>query len=291
MALRRRAARPRLGSAEITRTTALFPNAVFVQWDINTDESGKNLVDIFRAGGPEGPWEPLADSMPDAYQYLDNKFNLPPPTGSSEVREGFNQLSLSKDVWYMVTVTPPSGPANAFSSPPTVVEPGLDRRTRLFKRKILRDESTAFRNLNGIKLVVLKRKHWGTRCDECWDPLTKEGTKEHCRKCYGTTFEGGYWAPINIRGRRTPAPVQTQMTAHGESDVRHVTFIVLDYPAIRTKDLIIDVRRNQRFLVQSVSPTELKTVFVHQNIAASEIARDAVEYEVPVDPSTTPPLY
>ena len=280
-----------MANVQITRTTALFPSAVFVQWDIEPDESGQHVVDVYRAGSPNGPWEPIASSLASAYHYLDKNFNLPPPPMSTDKREGLNLFSLSREVYYMVTVTPPSGIANQFSSDPTPVEPGLDKRTRLFKRKILRDEATAFRRLNGIPLIVLKRLQWGTRCRECWDPVTKEGTKEHCKQCFGTTFEGGYWAPVLIRGRRTPGAVDTNMTAHGDSDVKLVNFILLDYPHVEYNDILVDLRRNDRFIVQRVTPTELKTVYVHQTIAASEIARDAVEYEMRVDPNTTPPLY
>lgn len=280
-----------MASVEITRTTALFPSAVYIQWDIEPDESGVHVVAVDRAGSPEGPWENIASSLPNTYQFVDRLFNLPPAVTSAEAHEGLNLFSISREVYYRVTVTPPSGSANNFSSAPTPIEPGLDRRTRLFKRKILRDESTAFRNLNGIPIIVLKRKNWGTRCKECWDPVTKDGTKEHCSNCYGTTFEGGYWQPVLIRGRRSPGAVDTQMTAHGDSEVKYVTFIVLDYPHLEYKDILVDLHRNQRYIIQRVTRTELKTVPVHQTIAASELARDAVEYEVPVDPRTTPPLY
>ena len=280
-----------MATVVITRTTALFPSAVFIQWDINPDESGTHVVDVFRAGAPEGPWQLIASALSNAYHYLDSNFNLVPPPEPIDRHEGLNLLSLSREVYYQVTVTPPSGMAGAFSSTPVSIEPGLDRRTRLFKRKILRDEATAFRRLNGIPIIVLKRLHWGTRCSDCWDPVTKEGTQEHCLKCFGTTYEGGYWAPILVRGRRSPGAVDSSTTAHGDSDLKFVNFIVLDYPHIEYNDILVDLRRNDRFIVQRVTATELKTVCVHQTIAASEIARNAVEYKIKVDPITTPALY
>lgn len=280
-----------MASAIITRTTALFPSAVFLQWDILPDESGAHLVDVYRAGAPNGPWENLASALPSTYHFLDKHFNLPAPEKRTDVREGLNLFSLSREVYYMVTVTPPSGSANAFSSAATPIEPGLDKRTRLFKRKILRDEATAFRRLNGISIVALKRKRWGIRCRVCWDPVTKEGTMEHCSTCFGTTYEGGYWAPVLIRGRRTPGAVDTALDAHGNREVKYVNFTVLDFPHLEYQDVLVDVRRNERYIVQRVTPTELKTVTVHQSIACSEVAHDAVEYEVPVDPTALPPLY
>lgn len=280
-----------MAAVVITRTTALFPSAVFVQWDIKPDENGPHVVDVFRAGAPDGPWETVASGLTNAYHFLDKNFDLPPPESRWRTREGVNLLSISREIYYLVTATPPSGMLHQFSSVPTPIEPGLDKRTRLFKRKILRDEGVAFRHLNGIPIIALKRRQWGTRCPECWDPVTKEGTKEHCLRCFGTTFEEGYWAPVLIRGRRTPGSTETNMTPHGDSDVKYVNFITLDYPHLEYNDVLVDQYRNDRFLVQRVTATELKTVYVHQTIAVSEIARDAVEYAVKVDPMMAPPLY
>lgn len=281
-----------MASVVINRTTPLFPSAVFVQWVIFPDEAGAHLVDVYRSGSPMGPWQPIAQSLLNTYQYLDDRFNVPPPPQpATDEQEAFNLLSLSREVYYLVTVTPPSGLANAFSSAATPIEPYLDTRTRLFKRKILHDEATAFRSLNGVPLAVLKRLRWGTRCRECWDPITREATHEHCPHCFGTGFEGGYWAPVQIRGRKSAAPVQTQITAQGNNDLKLVSFTVLDYPHLEYQDVLVDLRRNERYLIQTVTPTTLKGVIVHQVATASEIARNAVEYRVPVDPTASPPLY
>lgn len=280
-----------MSRVEITRTTALFPSAVFLQWDIIPDEAGSHIVDVARAGAPNGPWEVVEDSLKDAYHYLDNRFNLPPSRDPPAPHLGLNLFALNREIYYRVTVTPPSGSANAFVSPAVSVEPGLDTRTRLFKRKILRDESTAFRRLNGVPLAILKRRRWGEFCPECYDHVTRESTLERCPRCFGTAYVGGYWNPVYVRGRKSAAPVQTQMTSQGESDTKGVTFIVLDYPKLEYKDVIVDLRRNDRYEVQIVSPTELKGVTVHQSVSASELARSSVEYLLPVDPTATPPLY
>ncbi len=279
-----------MASVEITRTTALFPSAVFVQWNIAADETGTHLVDLYRSGSPEGPWESVAASMADAYNCLDNRFNLPPPPPGG-ARDGLNLFSLSREVYYQVVVTPPSGPANVFSSPPRPIEPGLDVRTRNLKRKLLRDMAVGFKHLNGIPLIVLKRRHWGTRCPVCVDPVTHESVLEHCTTCFGTGFTGGYWSPVLIRGRRSTAPVQTQMTAHGDSDTKVVAFTILDYPHVEYKDIIVDLQRNDRYQIQMVASTELKSVIVHQVATASLLGRNSIEYSLLVDPTSTPPLY
>lgn len=269
----------------IVRSTALYPSAVFLQWNVQSDESGDFWVDVFRAGGPDGPWETLASGLREAYNFVDADFNK--PSGGESV----NLFSLSRDVYYKVTVTPPSGSANAFSSDPTPIEPGLDKRTRLLKRKLLRDLAVGFKRLNGVPFAVLKRRRWGPRCPDCFDETLHEAAIEHCKTCFGTSFEGGYWAPTQIRGRREVAPVQTNLTSHGESDVKIADFIILDYPHLEYKDIVVDLRRNERYEVQRVTPTELKGVPVHQKLVASLLGHSSIEYFVRVDPHTTPPLY
>lgn len=280
-----------MAEARITRTTALFPTAVFVQWDVRSDESGPFFVDIARAQGPDGPWESIATGMRDAYNFLDDRFNLPPGDPRNNGREGVNLFSLARTIYYQITVTPPSGSANTFISEPTPVEPGLDRRTRLLKRKILHDQAVGYKRLNGIPLIVLKRRRWGDRCPSCYDPVTKESTLEHCPICYGTAFLGGYWAPTLIRGRREAAAVESQVTAHGDNDVKMNDFNVLDYPLIEYKDIIVDLVRNDRYQVQRVHHTELKSVTVHQKVSTSLLGRNSIEYKLLVDPTAVPPLY
>jgi len=272
-------------NVKITRTTAIYPTGIFVQWDIDSSESGVHLVDVARSGGPNGPWITVASALPNTYQYYDTNLNLP------DVSEGLNFFSMNHELYYQITVIPPSGIENKFTSPPTAVEAGLDKRMRLIKRKILRDSAIALKAINGIEIVALKRKNWGMRCSKCWDPVTKEGTIEHCDRCYGTTFEGGYWNPVLIRGLKDPAPTSSDMAPEGLSEKRMTQITILDFPQMEPDDLLVDLRNDDRYFVQVVTPREIRSVLVNQSIVASLIARDAVEYTIPIDLTSTPGLY
>lgn len=262
-----------------------------MQWDVQSDESGDFFVDVARAEGPSGPWEVIATGLRDAYNFVDQQFNLPPPAPGTAGRENLNMFSLARVIYYQITVTPPSGTVNSFASEPTPVEPGLDTRTRLLKRKILHDQAVGYKRLNGIPLIVLKRRRWGDRCPKCYDPVTKESTLEHCPVCFGTSFVGGYWAPTLIRGRREVGTVTTNTTAHGDADVEICDFNILDYPLVEYKDIVVDLVRNNRYEVQRAHGTQLKSVTVTQKITASLLGRNSVEYSLLVDPVDVPPLY
>lgn len=273
-----------MSGIHVTRTTPLHPSGVFLQWNIESDEGSPIIVDVARSGAPAGPWETVKASLRDAYSVMDD---LRAP--ASRRRTGPNQLSLARAIYYLVTATTPSGAT--IKSEPTPVEPHLDTRTRLLKRKILRDQAIGYRRLNGIVLVVLKRRRWGDRCPVCYDALTKQATQEHCPTCLGTSYVGGYWSPIAIRGRREAAAVQVNMASQGDVEQRVTDFNILDYPLVEAKDVIIDLARNDRYEVQRVHETELKGVPVHQKITAGLLSRSSIEYQVLVEPRSVPSLY
>jgi hypothetical protein len=283
--------RPTGPRVKITRTTALYPSAVFIQWDVDSEESGSFYVDVARSGSPQGPWESLASGLLDAYNFLDDKFNLPPAKDARAGRDGLNLFSLSRALYYQVTVTPPSGASNKFCSQPTPVEPGLNFVNRMLKRKILHDQGVGYARVNGVQLVVLKRRRWGNRCPECYDPVTMQATREHCLRCFGTSYDHGYWNPVLIRGRREAAAVETNIASEGDREQKLADFNILDYPLIDHKDLIIEIGRDDRYQVLRAHSTELNSVPVTQKLSTTLLSRSSIEYQILVDPVNVPPLY
>ena len=273
-------------TVEITRLLPLFPRGVFLQWDlINPTEVGSFRFDVYRSGGPEGPWEPLALGGVDIYNFSDVL-----PTTSTQSVGAINQLSLTRGIFYRVVVTPPSGCDNEVEVV-SIVEPRLDGPQRLLKRKILRDESLTFKKLNGVEVAVCKRMHWGPRCTVCWDKTTKAVTRANCSTCFGTGFTPGFFAPILTLGRRGTLPAAKQLAPQGIAEYRPTQVTILDAPKVEPDDVLVFLKDNKRFIVKAVIQTELKTVGVHQKLEVSELARSSVEYRIVVDPTRIPPLF
>lgn len=271
---------------EITRLLPLFPRGVFLQWDLkNATENGSYLFDVYRSGSSEGPWEQLLAGNVDAYNFYD-ELPVTPTVAIGDV----NQLSLTRGIFYKVTVTPPSGSVNS-ATIISEVEPRLAGRQRLLKRKILRDEAAAFRKLNGVEIAVAKRMHWGPRCPKCYDKYTKEVTRANCVTCYGTGFTPGYFTPVITLGRRGTLPASKQVTPQGISEFRPTQVTLLDVPKIEPDDVLVFLRDNRRFVVKVVLQTELQTVGVHQKLEVSELARSSIEYRLTVDPIRLPSLF
>src|SRR5512137_317287 len=273
-------------AVKITRTLPLYPNGVFLQWDLlDPVEQGTYVFSVYRSGSYLGPWDALVTNQPGVYSYVD-RFPIPSVAGMQDP----TQLSLVRGIYYKVECIPPSGLSSMVDSV-SAVEPQLDGKQRLLKRKILRDETVMLQKLNGVPVAILKRKHWGTRCTKCYDKYTKESMRANCTNCYGTTFVGGYFDPIITFAKRGTTPNNVGMTAQGKAEVAMTNVTMLDVPGVQDDDILVFLNDNRRFLVKRVLPTELKTVTVHQRLEVSELARSDVSYRVQVDPIRTPRLF
>ena len=275
-------------SVEITRIMPLYPNGVFLQWDLtNPTEAGTYTFNVFRGAGNAGPWEPLLVSAANVMNYVDKLATSQP---SSPVTVTPNLLSTSRSLLYRVTATPPSGDSNTVEAV-SQIEPKLTGRQRLIRRKMIRDESVLLRKINGTEVALLKRMHWGPRCLSCFDKYSKEVVRANCTSCYGTGFLPGYHLPIVTMARRGTGPIQTSITPQGKSDQAGNPITMLDTPDVEAGDVLVFLRENKRFLVQQQIQTELQTVSVHQKLMVVEIPRSSIEYRIPCDPLRVPSLF
>ncbi len=295
--------------AFITKITPWHPRKIRIQWELDeVGESGTFTFDVERSGSPGGPWTVVESGLTNVYTYDDML-----------VTEDADTLSLSRDIYYRIKVTPPSGASNSVYSLITNTDgqteteqldpipaigyrvnapgqyevspetnktqrPRRTERTRLFllRRTILRHELILLKKLIGIEFYLLKRRHFGTRCAACYDPYTNEVIKGHCDTCFGTSWTGGYFDPILILGRRKVSQVQTQIGKQTKDDTNHPQIQVLDFPLVDEGDILVEKQHNKRFLVKQRYHTTLKTITVHQTLSVSELERQAKEYAIPV---------
>lgn len=278
-------------TVEITRTTPVYRSpeetGVFVQWVVHSPPvAGIDSFRLERAGSPKGPFETVIENIED-YHFFDDLRHVPVPDAGT--RENLNFLSLQRNVYYRITATEPSG--TTYTSDPELIGDRLDRRNMLLRRKLHRDMWVGLKKFNGVPIVVLKRRHWGKRCTECFDPVTKSVTKPKCESCYGTSYEGGYWAPVQTYGRFTVTNVQTTLTSHGKADLSQLRCYMLDHPVLEPDDVVIHLRMNKRYIVKHRTQTELRTVPVHQVLVVNELPRDSVEYRITVNYDHVPAIY
>ena len=272
----------------LTKVTPLYPTRVFLQWDLdNPTESGSYTFTIERSGSSEGPWEVLLAGAQNHYNYIDDLTKQPayPDDGKPHL------YSLQKQFYYRVTAVPPSGCHNKATSEPHAIEDGLAPVAAGLRRRLRYDESVIFQRHNGVKLAILKKRLWGTRCPECYDPVTRSITKENCLQCYATGFLKGYWDPVVLYGRvNTPFNVNASTSERGKDESATQLITLLDIPLLQDNDLIVELASNQRHIVRKQVTTELRRKSVHQQVTTSIIERGAIEYEIYVDTRLVPPL-
>lgn len=265
---------------EITRTTPIYASSttagVFVQW-LPTDVPANTPDPVFtllRSGSPNGPFEVVAANL-TALHYFDAHIQ-----GESTL----GYTSLQREVYYTVT-------SSTARSAATVVGDGLPKRQRLLRKKIQRDISVAFRVGSGIMFAVLPRRHWGMRCTVCFDKLTKSVANSKCLSCYGTGFVGGYHEPFHVMSRKGVTNTQVTTSPQGKTEVNQLDMTILDYPRLSVDDIIAELRSDRRYVIRHITRTELRGVPVHQRVILSELARDSVEYRIPISSGQTPTFY
>jgi len=284
---------------------------VRMQWDLEeVGESGVFNFVVERSGSPGGPWTVISTSLPDTYTFDDTLNDA----------ETANTLSLQRDIYYRIKAIPPSGILNAVYSPIVNMEglsehtmlpeePGnperpipsaqfemtpqvniykypndrMDIRRRLYKRALMRNMYLMLRRLNGIKFALLKRRHFGTRCTNCYDPISRTVLITGCPTCYGTSWTGGYFTPIEILGRivRGTGGGQTQLSPQTKDDINTEHIQTLDFPRIEEGDLLVAKEVNRRYIVKGQYAPSLKVVITHQTLTCTEIARMAPEFSIP----------
>lgn len=269
----------------LTRITPLIPYGYFLQWSLRSEKaSGEYKFVVYRSGSAAGPWERLSDPLTNQYSFVDDLKT--PQAKSDDAYRRPNQLGLARRFFYRVVATLPD---NRQLEVIDDTDPELDPLHAQQWRRATTDFMLAMR-VQGVPIAVLKRRRWGVRCRSCSDSKTREIVRAACKSCWGTMFEGGYWSPMVVMGRRAPAQEATTTAPEQKSDAS-VTRIWLPYvPQVEKDDLLVFLRDNKRVVVDQQVQTEIATVTVHQVITGVEINHDNILYQYPVDLQNRRPM-
>lgn len=291
--------------AFISRVIPQHPSSVALQWELeDVTESGSFSFEIYRSGSPSGPWT-LLDTVSDVYLYTDTLAD-----------EEANTLAITRDIYYRVGAIPPSGMGNRVFSPivnldglaeytvtgPTdgigyVVDspgqyepspatgqaqrPSVAGQKRLLKRALQRKFYIGLKKLFGVEYWLLKKRHFGERCEYCYSENARELISD-CDYCYGTGWTGGYYAPVALLGKRETAPVQVLTTPQQKAEILKTVVTTLDFPRIDPDDILVEKRANRRWIIQQRQEKTLKGVLVLQMLEVSELGHKDDAYKIPV---------
>jgi len=253
----------------ITQVLPVYPQYMHIQWTVDDREGHLGSVDILRATTPDGTFQEIASGLTSRiFTYHDTEAAL----------HGFTTR-----YWYAVRATSSINPSEKVISEPKTVEYALEGHRAKIARKARRDLRVQLEKLNGVPLLVIKKKRFGPRCPECYNLATGESVFSNCNTCFGTTYEGGYHEPIKVYGKLDPVVIQPTLGTSGISESAVTGLTIVDYPEVDNEDVIVELRTNRRFKVLRRMVTESSRVLVHQDLQVSELSRSAVEYNIPLE--------
>jgi hypothetical protein len=276
--------------AQLLNIAPLYPDGFFIQWTLtNANESGAYVFDLYRSGGREGPWDVIATNLQNQYAFID-RFEVPEALTTEDVLRP-NQLNQFREYAYKLVATSPSGAkAQVIDTNGPNFEGALnDRKMNQYWRKSVRDFRLTLK-FNGTRCIVLKRKHWGTRCD-CVDKKTREIVRSSCKRCWGTGLVDGYWTPFATYARRNVSSNASAITPEAKSDSNDVKFWMPDYPSLEADDIIVFLKDNTRWRVDQGTQTQIRLQDVHQVVSAQALDHGHIIYRLPVDTSQIHPLF
>jgi hypothetical protein len=215
------------------------------------------------SGSPKGPWEIVGENLTNTLVFEDTNYKT---------------FGAMKDRYYRVSTQD-----GAFVSDPHPVLGGMRKQQFLISRKIFNDELVLLKKGIGIRMAVIKRRHWGERC-ECVDPLTNLSVNSDCPLCFGTKVLQGYYEPIMTWGHIQPASIGTDYDAQAAApEVENTNAFLLSFPLVYKDDILVELETNRRWLIVSTKQTELLRNAVHQDILISRLSVEDPAYKLEVN--------
>jgi hypothetical protein len=192
-------------------------------------------VENSRAGGP---WEVLAADLKDSCFFVDDRKR----NYNKYMNECYRLRLMSMSTGENLV----SGVVNAGSYGVYPFSAEAENVIKQVEKDI---------ELSGCEGVLLKKKHWGTRCPDCTDFDDQGTVNEHCPRCLGTGFDGGFYQGISMSIKKEEIKAGEKQ---GEDCVEKSEIIsarCVAYPWVRYGDVWVEKYTNKRFFIDKVSPT------------------------------------
>ncbi len=135
----------------------------------------------------------------------------------------------------------------------------------------------------GERVLLLKRKHEGTRCPN-YDTVRRR-SREHQFDlvCFGTGFVGGYFKPIEIMVSLVSGGVeQITWEQSGKRRISVRRSWTLWEPLLQNGDILVRKVGRQRLRITNTYPRRWRSFMLHQDFETAELERDHSIYKIPL---------
>lgn len=219
----------------------LYNNHRQLSWELNSEMTYPTnsilQVENSRAGGP---WEVLADDVFDQCIWEDPRIR--------------NYNKYMNEHYRLRLILPTSG--EEFVSDPVAAGTIQCYPFSTEAQNIIRQVEKAI-ELSGVTGVLLKRKHWGPRCPDCTDFDGQSTVNEHCPRCLGTGYDGGYYQGITLNIIKDDVDKDESQGFDAVEGKEDIVGRCIAYPWIRFRDVWVEDGTNKRYYVHQVKPTSI----------------------------------
>jgi len=235
-----------------------------VEWIVPADW-GVCVFNVYFGQTQDGPWIKLN--------------TVPLQTNFMTETESQEYSKFEKGYYVVEAILKDKGSA-ILRSFPTSWNPAQSNFVAIRAREINRREYILLNKFIGIRSFLFRRRTYGRRCPECWDFKLEKVMKDHCPKCLGTSFEGGYFDPIPLLLQYDPSPNNLQKNYQGIVETNQLTAWTIAVPEIRLGDIIIRLGDWNLYLCEAMNPTELQGNTVKQTVVLTQLSKKSVEYKL-----------
>lgn len=204
--------------------------------------------------------------------------NTSPLSGNTFTDTSTMAFSKFNKDYYIVEVILSTG--QVIRSTPTSWQ---NTRTKLVDLKALdiqRREWLLLTKFTGIESYVFRRRTYGERCPNCWNPDTEMVTKDDCQVCFGTSFKGGYFPATKTYIQYDPTPNSLALDYFGKFESNQIPAWTISYPEMNSFDLVLRKPDWKMYRINNIGTTELQAVQVRQLLQLIELDKESVEYKL-----------
>lgn len=244
-----------------------YPNwfkHVGVEWKVPADW-GRCLFNVYQSQIEDGPFQLL---------------NPDPINGTMLLDTSTQEYKKFDRGFYVVEAILVDRSNVSIRSEPTSWQQAQSSWVGLRALEIQRREYLLLSRFVGGKSYVFRKRAYGPRCSECWSSKLELVTKDNCKTCYGTSFEGGYWPPAPSYLQYETTPNENQKTYFGITESNQIGAWTISIPEIRPDDLVLRAGEWSLYRVDKITPTELQGNTVRQILTISQLDKGFVEYNL-----------
>jgi hypothetical protein len=136
----------------------------------------------------------------------------------------------------------------------------------------------------GQECLHFARRKFGDRCPLCYDKVQKKSTRPKCPVCFGTTFTGGYFAPVKIYINTDQQPILIDKTDYGVNEGVSLSAWTSNEVLIAADDILAFLKKpSQRYKIDRIVPTSISSNTVRQILNMTQLRADNPAQLLPID--------